>query len=316
MSEQIAEVLYRPGTEELSYLPEGPCAFRPGQVSWVAIQHGADSGQGSINVLDLESGENSHYPLPGRPGFAFPTDAPGVFLTGFERQVGYFDVGTGEWVGAPGLVEGEQDGTIINDGVLCGDGVIFGTKDLQFKDPKAGLYLWLPGMERARHLRGGQTCSNGKVIISREGKRYLLDIDTPTKVVVEYPLDLDNHLLGDPRLVVDLQEVDSFPDGMVITPDAQSVIVAMYNPADAEAGEARQHSLLNGQLEAVWKTPGSPRVTCPLLAEAGDRVVLLLTTAVEHMTAEERGRHPNAGCLFQATTSFTKVERPMWPAVP
>ena len=60
----------------------------------------------------------------------------------------------------------------------------------------------------------------------------------------------------------------------------------------------------NGELEAVWKTPGSPRVTCPLLAEIEGEAVLLLTTAVEHMSAEEQARHPNAGCLFQAATSL------------
>ena len=316
MSEQIAEVVYRPGTRALAYLPEGPCAFSPGKVSWVAIQHGGDSREGSINMLDLGSGENHHYILPGRPGFAFPTAAPGVFLTGFERQVGYFCVESGEWVGVHGVVEGEDAGTIINDGVLCGDGVIFGTKDVEFKDPKAGLYLWLPGMERAKHLRGGQTCSNGKVLISREGKRYLLDIDTPTKVVVEYPLDLANQVLGDPRTVVDLREVEAFPDGMVMTPDGRSVIVAMYNPNDVEAGEARQHSLADGRVERIWKTPGSPRVTCPLLAEEGGEVVLVLTTAVEHMTEEEQARHPNAGCLFRAATPFERIESPAWPDVP
>ncbi len=316
MPEQIAEVVFRPEEGKLAYLPEGPCAVRPGQVSWVAIQHGGDSGEGSINVLDLNSGENRHHVLPGRPGFAFPTSTPNVFLTGFERQVGYFNVESGDWEGVHGVVEGEEEGTIINDGVLCGNGVLFGTKDVEFKEAKAGLYLWLPGMETAKHLRGGQTCSNGKVIISREGKLYLLDIDTPTRVVVEYPLDLGNQVLGEPRTVVDLREAGAFPDGMVITPDGQSVIVAMYNPEDVEAGEARQHSLGNGGLETVWKTPGSPRVTCPLLAEIGGEVVLLLTTAVEHMTEEEQARHPNAGCLFRAATPFEGIEAAVWPDVP
>ncbi len=302
MSEYPAKVVYRPDSEALAYLPEGPCHYGPGQVSWVAIQHGGDSEEGSINVLDLASGENRQHILPGRPGFAFPTNHPSVFLTGFERKVGFFDVESGSWVGTFGEVEGEEEGTIINDGVVCGNGVLFGTKDVAFADPKAGLYLWFPGMNVPTHLRGGQICSNGKVILSREGGTRLLDIDTPTKMVVEYTLDLENQRLGDPRTVVDLQEVDAYPDGMVITPDEKSVIIAMYNPNDVEAGEARQHSLSTGELEAVWKTPGSPRVTCPLLTEIAGEVVLLLTTAVEHMSAEEQGRHPDAGCLFQGGT--------------
>ena len=304
MSEFSAEVVFRPASDALAYLPEGPCQYGPGHMSWVAIQHGGDSKEGSINVLDLASGENRHYVLPGRPGFAFPTANPSVFLTGFERKVGFFDVESASWVGTFGEVEGEEEGTIINDGTVCGNGVLFGTKDVAFTDPKAGLYLWLPGMNAATHLRGGQTCSNGKVILSREGGSFLLDIDTPTRVVVEYPFDLENQRLGNPQVVVDLQEVDAYPDGMVITPDQQSVIIAMYNPNDVESGEARQHSLANGELEAVWKVPGSPRVTCPLLAEVAGEVLLFLTTAVEHMSAEEQARHPNAGCLFQAATPF------------
>ena len=316
MSEYQAEVVFRPGSDALAYLPEGPCAHGPGQVSWVAIQHGGDTEEGSVNILDLASGENRCHTLPGRPGFAFPTDNPSVFLTGFERKVGFFDVESADWVGAFGEVEGEEEGTIINDGVICGNGVLFGTKDVAFAAPKAGLYLWLPEMKVPVHLRGGQTCSNGKVIITRAGESFLLDIDTPTKMVVEYPLDLENQRLGEPRTVVDLQEVDAYPDGMVITPDGQSVIIAMYNPNDVEAGEARQHSLTNGELEATWKTPGSPRVTCPLLMEVSGKVVLLLTTAVEHMTEEEQARHPNAGCLFQGATSIEGLAAPIRVELP
>ena len=254
MFEFDASVVFQPDDSELTYLPEGPSEFSPGVISWVAIQHGGDSQVGSINLLNLSSGENRKHDLPGRPGFAFPTNDPAVFLTGFERQVGFFNIETGEWVGGHGEVRDDGEGTIINDGEPCGDGVLFGTKDPEFKDPKGGLYFWRAGMEAAVHLQDGQTCSNGKVIVERDGQVFVLDIDTPTKKVVEYPLDLANLALGEPRTVIDLAEVGSFPDGMVGTPDGKSVIIAMYNPEDASAGEARQHSLETGKLEGVWKT--------------------------------------------------------------
>lgn len=300
MFEREAEVIYRPKNSELAFLPEGPCPFAPGQISWVAIQHGGDSGEGSINVLDLKSGENRQHRLPGRPGFAFPTENSSVFLTGFERRVGFYDIWENCWVGSYGEVTGEADGTIINDGERCGEAVIFGTKDLEFKDPKAGLYLWSPGQSAPVPLRGGQTCSNGKVILEREGSKFLLDIDTPTKTVVEYPLNLEEPSLGDPQIVIDLQEVEAFPDGMVMAPDGESVVIAMYNPHDVEAGEARLHSLSTGELLGSWKTPGSPRVTCPLLMEVDGVLQLILTTAVEGMSEEQLAQHPNAGCLFGA----------------
>jgi len=300
MTEQIAKVAFRPGNDALAYLPEGPCPYGEDKLSWVAIQHGGESREGSINILDLASGRNEQHVLPGRPGFAFPTKDGDVFLVGVERKVGFYNIGSSQWVDAPGEVKGEEDGTIINDGVIYRDGVIFGTKDVEFTDPKAALYLWLPEMTDPVKLRGGQTCSNGKIVLAREGKEFLVDIDTPTKLVVEYPLDGDAKRLGEPRTVLDLRELASYPDGMVITPDGRSVIIAMYNPENVEEGEARQHSLMDGRLEAAWKTPGSPRVTCPLLMEVDGEMELFLTTAVEHMPEEEKAQHPNAGCLFRA----------------
>ena len=299
MTEHTAKVAFRPGNDALAYLPEGPCQYGEGKLSWVAIQHGGESCEGSINVLDLGSGSNQQHILPGRPGFAFPTEDQSVFLAGIERKVGFYNISSGQWVEPPGEVSGEEDGTIINDGVAYRDGVIFGTKDLAFTDPKAALYLWLPEMREPVKLRGGQTCSNGKIILTREGKEFLLDIDTPTKLVVEYPLDGDGQQLGEPKTVLDLREVASYPDGMVMTPDGRSVIIAMYNPENVEEGEARQHSLVDGRLEAVWKTPGSPRVTCPLLMPIEGESALFLTTAVEHMPEDQKVQHPNAGCLFR-----------------
>ena len=300
MTKQIAKVVFRPGSDALAYLPEGPCQYGEDKLSWVAIQHGGESREGSINILDLASGHNEQHVLPGRPGFAFPTEDRSIFLVGVERKVGFYNIESGQWIDAPGEVRGEEDGTIINDGVIYRDGVIFGTKDVEFTDPKAALYLWLPEMTDPVKLRGGQTCSNGKLILTREGKEFLVDIDTPTKLVVEYPLNGDEQRLGEPRTVLDLREVASYPDGMVITPDGRSVIIAMYNPENVEEGEARQYSLRDGRLEAAWKTPGSPRVTCPLLMEIDGEMELFLTTAVEHMREEEKAQHLNAGCLFRA----------------
>ncbi len=106
-------------------------------------------------------------------------------------------------------------------------------------------------------------------------------------------------------MVLDLSEVDAFPDGMVLAPDRQSVIIAFYNPRDVDYGEARQYRLADGQLLCVWRTEASPRVTCPLIMEYEGRVCLILTTAVEHMTAQQQQQHRNAGCLFIADTPFT-----------
>ena len=93
MREYSTEVLFRPETEQLRFLPEGPYPYGDDRLSWVAIQHGADAKTGSLNLFDFRSRSNQSLELPGRPGFAFPTNRDGVFVTGMERQVGLFDTG-------------------------------------------------------------------------------------------------------------------------------------------------------------------------------------------------------------------------------
>ena len=105
---------------------------------------------------------------------------------------------------------------------------------------------------------------------------------------------------------------------MVVTPNGQSLIVALYDPGDPEAGAARQYSLATGdperEPEAVWTCPGSPRVTCPQLVRIDGGVSLLLTTADEGMEAERKPQHPNVGCLFIGETNFDDVSaQPVFP---
>lgn len=269
------------------------------QLSWVAIQHGADADHGSLNLLGAD-GVNRSYPLPGRPGFAFP-QPDGSFLVGLERRVQRAQLGDDGRVELSAVsdeVDSQIEGTIINDGLPVPGGIVFGCKDLKFQDKKAGLYLWRTGGELIQ-LRNDQICSNGKDLRQVDGQWRLIDTDSPTKQIVEYPLDLERGELGEPQVVVDLTDGDVFPDGLILTPDGESLIVALYNPEDAEAGEARQYSL-DGVLQFTWRTPDAPQVTCPQLINWEGRRQLVLTTAVEEMPAERLQRRTNSGCLFIA----------------
>ena len=136
------EVLFRPDSAALRFLPEGPYSLPDGRMSWVGIQHGADSKTGSINILNPADGTNESFALPGRPGFAFPTDQSGVFVTGFERSVGLFDTRSANWSPFISSVDATVSNTIINDAVVFDGNLIFGLKELEFKTKKAGLYLW------------------------------------------------------------------------------------------------------------------------------------------------------------------------------
>ena len=303
METREAELLYRPHqTPELLFLPEGPMAVKDDLVSWVAIQHGAESAKGSINTLDAQ-GNHTRHDLPERPGFAFPMDGGERYWVGINGRVQQFTVSSGELTPLSDEVEADEPETIVNDGMMFDGGVIFGTKHLEFSRPVAGLYLWKQGGSEVQQLRSGQTCSNGKDLRWVEGQPLLLDIDTPTYQIVEFPLDLEQGTLGRGRLVVDLESEGLYPDGMVLTPDGKSLIVALYNPHpnDGAAGEVRQYSLAGqNQLEIVWKLPGAPQVTCPQLVSWQGQTQLIATTAIEHMDDAAQARHPHSGAIFIA----------------
>jgi len=76
-----ARVLHRPAPG-YDYLPEGPRALPDGKLAWITIQRGADSPTGALHLLDLATGRNRTFDLPGRPGFALATDEQHVFLLG------------------------------------------------------------------------------------------------------------------------------------------------------------------------------------------------------------------------------------------
>lgn len=318
---RVAELLFRPESDALRFLPEGPYpTHRSGELSWVAIQHGAAATVGSLNLLTLggEVGsepKNQSFDLPGRPGFAFPCDDGLSFVVGVERSLGRFTPQTGAWEEFCSDIDADVQNTIINDAVIWEDNLIFGTKDLEFQHKKAGLYLFRGSDQRLIRLRDDQVCSNGKAIRSRGDALELIDIDSPTRQVAAYDLDIAAGKLGPRRVLVDLTDDPAVPDGAILTPEGDGIIVSMFNPQGHGDGQTRLYRLSDGTLQTVWQTPGSPQNTCPnLIAHAG-RVALVITTAAENMDAEAQRRCPAAGCLFIGATDFEKpTPMPIFPA--
>ena len=300
-----ADVWFDPVSEEGRYLPEGPRAIGHSLV-WVNIQTGPDAACGQLYQADLDDPQAVVvHELPGRPGFAVPTDQPGQWLLGIDHVVGIYDTAIGLWQPLAMLPD-TNPRVIINDGEVHPDGtaVVFGTKDTQFAEPIASLYLFTPADNQLTVLATGQTCSNGKVF-SADGQT-LYDIDTPRKVVTRYRFDLAKRTLTEAGIALDLTGRENFPDGMCSAGNG-IVIVAIYKPDFADEGVAVAYDLQTGQALEGWVTPGSPRVTCPCLVQTSDGVKLLLTTATEGMPAEMRARCPNAGALFLAETTFAAV---------
>lgn len=300
-----ARVWFDPVSEEGRYLPEGPRAIGDALV-WVNIQTAPDATCGQLYQAEFGDPQSVVvHELPGRPGFALPTDRPGKWLLGIDHVVGVYDTAIGLWQPLA-MLPNPDPRVIINDGEVSPDGtaVVFGTKDMRFEAPIASLYLFTPADNQLTVLATGQTCSNGKVFA--DDGRTLFDIDTPRKAVTRYRFDSEARTLADEGIAIDLRHRPDFPDGMCDAGDG-TAIIAFYNPALAEVGLAVRYDLKSGKALEEWATPGSPRVTCPCLVRRPDGVKLMLTTATEGMPAEMRARCPNAGALFLADTPLSEV---------
>ncbi|MEM9826190.1 MAG: SMP-30/gluconolactonase/LRE family protein [Planctomycetota bacterium] len=304
----IAQALAFDQDAKLKFLPEGPFPLGKNRISWVAIQHGADETEGSLNILDLSTGTNRSFPLPGRPGFAFPTDREDVFVIGLERQLGMFNIQDQSWSPFCDGVDSDVSGTIINDGIALGSHLIFGTKDLEFKTTKAGLYLFRGTDQKLIRLRNDQLCSNGKAILAADDDHVVfLDIDSPTRKVVRYTLDMAAGTLSTPQTVIDFAGDPAVPDGQTLCPDGKSTVVSMFRPEVAAFGEARRYDLETGECIEIWETPGSPQNTCPQWVQGDRGVDLVMTTAIENFTAAQQAECPAAGQLFVAPTEFQSL---------
>jgi sugar lactone lactonase YvrE len=297
-----AAVFHAPAAEADRYLPEGPRAVTVDDrsaLAWVNIQTAGESTVGDLHVR-FQDGEHRAFRQPRRPGFFIPTDRPNTLFVGMEKDVGLLNLTTNTF--APlATIPDASPRTIINDGEVVpgGRAVVFGTKDVRFADPIAHLYLFtLDG--RLSTLADGHLCSNGKVF---DGLT-LYDIDTPRRNVTRYRLDLDARKLHEEQVVLDLTSRAGFPDGMCAAGDG-SVVIAFYNPDPVPDGRAIRFDLRTGDALEEWTTPGSPRVTCPLLDRVDGTTRLFLTTAVEGMPGEMRPKCPNAGSLFAADTHLS-----------
>ena len=309
-----ARPLFDPLREELRFLPECPRLLRnypsPHPVlGWVAIQHAADSSVGSLNLLRLDNLSNTCFLLPGRPGFFAETTQPGVLVVGLDRRLVLFALRSNQ-ITETGVHLDVDDQTLINDGVAVPGGLLFGTKHLSFSEPKAALYFWDAARNHLRQVLDRQICSNGKHVSGDSSGSVLIDTDSIPKALTRYRFSGWLEGLIDQTPICDPQSLPSFPDGMRMTAEAETMVVAFYQPQASAHGRAQEIRVSDGAVLTEWQLPGSPRVTCPELLLLDGRVQAIFTTAVEGMPSEIRSQSPRAGSLFIADTPFTQAPAP------
>jgi sugar lactone lactonase YvrE len=305
-----AQILYSMLNEEARFLPEGPriVTFQGrSALAWVDIQTSIEAKSGIIFLRFWDTGEVRTFPQERRPGFLFPTNRENTLFIGREKEVGLLDLNTNTFH-ALASISDASDRTLLNDGEIVpgGKAILFGTKDFFFREAIAHLYLYTVDDQKLTVLQDQQLCSNGKVFAADSSGLVLYDIDTPKRNVVRYRVDLNTRELHFETVVLDLAKTEGFPDGMVDGGDG-SVIIAFYNPDSVSEGKAIRYRLSDSQILEEWMVPGSPRVTCPLLAKVNSRVQLILTTATEGMPNEIRAKCPSAGDLFIAETSIQQL---------
>ncbi len=311
----LCQPLFVPPSEAQRHLPEGPRLLRnypsvgDPLLGWVAIQHSPEATAGSVEVLNLRTLENDSHSMPARPGFFAETTEPGVLAVGLDRELALYDLRSRRIVGRRIQVTSDER-VVINEGLAISGGLLFGTKHLTFQEHIARVYHFDAATGVVREMPERQVCSNGKFLFAHGGSLRLVDICSFRKRLDLYEVDFAASRMDPAGVIADFSATPLFPDGLRPTPDGNSVVVAFYNPEAAEEGVARQFRIADGAVEAEWRLPGSPRVTCPEILEIDGAVRVIFTTAVEGMPAEMRPRAPMAGALFIGETNFDRAPEP------
>jgi len=184
-------------------------------------------------------------------------------------------------------VEIEQMGNRMNDGKVDPAGCFWaGTMALDLK-PGAGVLYRLNRDLSVHAMLRGLSISNG-LDWSLDG-RTMYFVDSATGGLDAFDYDPENGAIGRRRRIVEIQEREGLPDGMVL--DAEGFIwVALWG-----GGCVRRYTPC-GSLAAVLELPVSQVTSC---AFGGPQLTdLYVTSARAGLSAEQLAREPAAGGLF------------------
>lgn len=185
------------------------------------------------------------------------------------------------------VAEAGSSVTRSNDGRADRQGGFwFGTMGKTAEKGAGAIWRWYRG--ELRQLFPGITIPNA-ICFTPDGSAAHF-ADTVLGKVMKVALDPEGWPKGSPEVWLDLTAEGLNPDGAVI--DAEG----LFWNAQWGAGRVAAYAPDGGFVRAI-ETPGAPQSSCPAFG-GFDMKTLFITTALEHMDAAARARHPASGQVF------------------
>ena len=272
-------------------LGEGALWFH-GKLMHVDIYGPSGSGQSgpAVYVLDTDAGAARAYPVPSFCGTVVPCAGGDSALVALRDGVYCLDLSTGALSPRfPGLTPGPD--CRFNDGKASPEGRLWvGSMGAPGKvvDGAGSLFVCEADGVTWRAAVPGVTISNG--LAWAPGGRTMYYIDTPAGCVFAFDYDPATGAVSNKRTAFTIPAGTGHPDGCCIDAAGNLWVaqwggsrVAAYNPA-------------TGAVVAEVHVPAAHVSSVTFGGTALDD--LYITTAKEHLSAEERAAQPFAGHVF------------------
>lgn len=263
------------------------------RVLWVdivkgAVYQGVLSGEGGIEIEE-------RFDIPGTAGAVAVSESGEWVIAGRDRL--YYRSPEGEVTESPSFFP--EENRRFNDGKPDPSGrFVVGTLRMGASS-KTETLLRIERDGSATVLDDDLTLSNG-LAWTADGTR-MYSIDTMTRRIYVRDYEPNGTAVGERSVFAEVEEAT--PDGMTI--DAEDHLwVALWG-----GGKVLRYAP-DGSIVGEVVVP-APHVTCPLFAGA-DLSTLVITTATEGLSAEQRERYPLSGQLFTLRPGVSGVSPTLW----
>lgn len=250
-----------------------------------------------LHWLHPQSGEHGHYALEQMVSLATPLEDGQLLLVG-EHSLSVFDPENQRQTHVADF-EADNPVTRSNDARVDRHGSLWLSTMGKSAEPGAGsLYRLHKG--KLTQLRSSLSIPNAICFSPQGDAAYFTD--TPTGVVMRWPLDSDGWPQDEPQPWADFSAVPGNPDGAVV--DSEGCLwLALWG-----AGKVVRLDHDGQVIDEVQLPVNQP--SCPVFA--GEHLAqLYVTTAQEGLTADQRHEQPQAGGLFTADVGVRGLADPL-----